>query len=108
MSLGVWDPSLLLCGCWTCKAGERLWEGEIVVSRAGLEPVRLIENAQLIDFTKRQKRQNRFFRRFEVHGGYTDSEFFSSRTDVATNCLALVQRQNAGIPTDAAIRLGRS
>jgi len=43
----------------------------IMVSRAGLEPERLIEPSQVIDFTIRQKRQNRFFSRTEVHSGYT-------------------------------------
>ncbi len=36
------------------------------------------ENAQVIDFNKSQKRQNRSFRRFEVHGGYTGYEFVST------------------------------
>jgi len=49
----------------------------ILVSRAGLEPIRLIENRQVADSTKRQKRQNRSFRRIEVHGGYTEDEFYS-------------------------------
>jgi len=51
-----------------------------LVSRAGLEPGRLIENAQVIDSTKKQKRQNRYSRRFEVHSGYTD-EAFKVRAD---------------------------
>ena len=37
------------------------------------------ENVQLIDSKKRQKRSDRYFRRFEVHGGYTDSEFPKTR-----------------------------
>jgi hypothetical protein len=53
--------------------------GFVLVSRAGLEPGRLIENTQVIDSTKRQKRQNRSFRRFEVHGGYTGCKFLNSR-----------------------------
>lgn len=48
-----------------------------LVSRAGIEPERLIDTAQLIDSTSCQKRQNRYFRRSEVHGGYTDYEFAS-------------------------------
>jgi hypothetical protein len=43
-----------------------------LVSRAGLEPGHYSESTQLIDFIKRQKRQNRYFRRSEVHGGYTE------------------------------------
>jgi len=31
------------------------------------------ETKQVIDFNKQQKRQNRYFRRFEVHRGYTPS-----------------------------------
>jgi hypothetical protein len=40
---------------------------------------------QVIDFTKTQKRQNRSFRRFEVHGGYAGYEFFSSDQSVAAD-----------------------
>ena len=46
-----------------------------MVSRAGLEPARPIELPQVIDSTIRQKRQNRYFSRTEVHGGYTGYEF---------------------------------
>jgi len=41
------------------------------VSRAGLELNRPFETTQVIDSNKLQKRSNRPFRRFEVHGGYT-------------------------------------
>jgi hypothetical protein len=50
-----------------------------VVSRAGLEPDGPQDKAQLIDSNNRQKRSNRYFRRFEVHGGYTGYEFVSSK-----------------------------
>jgi len=50
---------------------------ENVMSRAGLEPDGPLDKAQVIDFIKRQKRSNRSFRRFEVHGGYTGYEFVS-------------------------------
>ena len=61
------------------KAGARDKEGRstnplgILVSWAGLEPIWLIDGTQVIDSAKSQKRQNRSFRRFEVHGGYTAS-----------------------------------
>jgi len=48
------------------------------LSRAGLEPTRVTEDTQVTDSINRQIRQNRLFRRFEVHGGYTGYEFFSS------------------------------
>jgi hypothetical protein len=38
---------------------------------AGDELSCLSEPTQVTDFNKRQKRQNRSFRRIEVHGGYT-------------------------------------
>ena len=41
------------------------------MSRAGLEPRRPTDNTQVIDSANGQKRQNRPFRRSEVHGGYT-------------------------------------
>ena len=37
----------------------------------GIEPGARFDCTQLIDSNTPQKRQNRFFRRFEVHGGYT-------------------------------------
>jgi hypothetical protein len=43
-----------------------------LVSRAGLEPERSIDESQLIDSTNGQKRQNRYFSRTEVHSGYTE------------------------------------
>ena len=46
-----------------------------MVSRAGLEPIRPIVASQVIDSTIRQKRQNRYFSRTEVHSGYTDYKF---------------------------------
>src|ERR1017187_8339469 len=46
----------------------------IMVSRAGLEPGDHSEPSQVIDFNKLQKRQNRYFRRFEVHGGYAEQQ----------------------------------
>jgi hypothetical protein len=49
----------------------------LLVTRAGLEPGGPVDKAQVIDFIKRQKRSNRYFRRFEVHGGYTGYEFVS-------------------------------
>jgi len=52
------------------------------VSRAGIEPVRLNDRTQVTDSTTRQKRQNRYFRRFEVHSGYTAYEFISSENKV--------------------------
>src|ERR1017187_190629 len=45
-----------------------------MVSRAGLEPGDHSEPSQVIDFNKLQKRQNRYFRRFEVHGGYAEQQ----------------------------------
>jgi hypothetical protein len=44
---------------------------KIMVSRAGLEPIRRIDVSQVIDSTIRQKRQNRYFSRSEVYSGYT-------------------------------------
>jgi len=41
------------------------------VSRAGLEPVAHFDGTQVADSIKPQKRSNRCFRRFQVHGGYT-------------------------------------
>jgi len=49
----------------------------MMVSRAGLEPIRPIELSQVIDYIIRQKRQNRYFSRTEVHSGYTGYEFVS-------------------------------
>jgi hypothetical protein len=43
-----------------------------VMKVAGVELSCLSEPTQVTDFNKRQKRQNRSFRRIEVHGGYTD------------------------------------
>jgi hypothetical protein len=45
-----------------------------MMNAAGVELSRLSARTQLIDFNKRQKRQNRSFRRIEVHGGYTDPQ----------------------------------
>ena len=42
-----------------------------LVSRAGLEPGVHFDCTQLVDSNKPQKRQNRSFRRLEVHGRYT-------------------------------------
>ena len=42
------------------------------------------ENAQVTDFTKQQKRQNRSFRRFGVRRGYTGYEVFSSEKLLAS------------------------
>jgi DNA invertase Pin-like site-specific DNA recombinase len=63
-------------------ASERLWAQELdvlaetkgvkMVSRAGLEPERVIEESQVIDSKKTQKRQKRYFSRTEVHSGYTE------------------------------------
>lgn len=44
---------------------------------AGLEPYHYIDESQVIDSTKRQKRQNRYLSQTEVHSGYTDNEFIS-------------------------------
>ena len=44
---------------------------DVMVSRAGLELVRVIEPMQLIDFHKRQNLEERCLRRIEVHNGYT-------------------------------------
>jgi hypothetical protein len=49
------------------------------MSRAGIEPISPVDHTQVIDFTKRQKRQNRYCSRIEVHGGCTGYEFLSSR-----------------------------
>ena len=57
---------------------EGMCETGIRVSWAGLEPYSPVDQAQVIDFRKRQKRSNRSFRRFEVHGGYTGYEFLNS------------------------------
>ena len=52
------------------------WEGvsHLVVEAAGVELFPHSETAQIIDFAKRQKRQNRYFGQFEVHGGYTEPQ----------------------------------
>src|SRR5207247_6636172 len=50
----------------------------MVPVRVGFGPRSPFADAQLVDFSKRQKRRNRSFRRSEVHGGYTGYEFFSS------------------------------
>src|SRR5882724_6621510 len=52
----------------------------LLVSRAGLEPGGHSEHAQLIDSIKRHKRQNRSFRRSEVHGRYTACESVTTDT----------------------------
>jgi hypothetical protein len=44
-----------------------------MVEAAGVELFHHFENSEVIDSKKRPKRQNRYFRRFEVHGGYTDA-----------------------------------
>ena len=44
---------------------------QAALRRAAKGPV---DRPQVIDFTKTQKRQNRSFRRFEVHGGYAGSD----------------------------------
>ena len=41
--------------------------------RVGFELSHLYEPPQLIHSTNRQKRENRYFRRFGVHGGYTEA-----------------------------------
>jgi predicted site-specific integrase-resolvase len=46
---------------------------KVLVTRAGLEPYHYIDESQVIDSTKRQKRQNRYLSQTEVHGGYTGS-----------------------------------
>jgi hypothetical protein len=43
------------------------------MSRAGLEPERPIDESQVIDSANRQKRQNRYLSRTEVHSGYTEA-----------------------------------
>jgi hypothetical protein len=48
-------------------------------SRVGLEPEGHTDKSQVIDFNNRQKRSNRSFRRFEVHGGYMAYEFLSRK-----------------------------
>ena len=58
----------------------------VLVSRAGLEPYSPVDQAQVIDFDKRQKRSNRSFRRFELHGGYTGYEFLSSSDVSLAEC----------------------
>jgi hypothetical protein len=44
------------------------------VEAAGVELFHHSEKAQVIDSTNRQKRQNRYFRQSEVHGGYADRQ----------------------------------
>lgn len=41
---------------------------------AGVELFHHFEKTQVVDSTKRHKRQNRYFRQSEVHGGYTDRQ----------------------------------
>jgi hypothetical protein len=41
-----------------------------MVEAGGVGILSLIDNAQLIDFNKREKRQNQRIRQSEVHGGY--------------------------------------
>ena len=50
---------------------------ENVANRAGLEPIGPHDKKQLTDSINRQKRSNRPFRRFEIHGGYAGYEFVS-------------------------------
>jgi hypothetical protein len=57
------------------RAGTRNW---ILAVRVGFGTRVPPESAQVTDSNKQQKRQNRSFRRFGVHGGYTGCEFFSS------------------------------
>ena len=45
---------------------------DAMVEAAGVELFPHSETAQVIDFAKLQKRENRYFRQFEVHGGYTE------------------------------------
>src|SRR5215472_7985158 len=51
----------------------------VLPSRAGLEPKGHSSKTQVIDSHNRQKRSNRSFRRFEVHGGYMAYEVLSRR-----------------------------
>ena len=62
----------------------------LIGGRAGLEPARYIELPQVIDSTIRQKRQNRYFSRTEVHSGYTGYEFVSCRCPEAANEMSSV------------------
>jgi hypothetical protein len=70
LTLFYWEfaASAIIRDQWTI-ALMRLWE--VLVEAAGVELSRLSERTQVIDFNKRQNRQNRSFRRIEVHGGYT-------------------------------------
>jgi hypothetical protein len=52
----------------------------LVLKAAGVELFHYFEKAQVIDFTNRQKSQNRYSRQSEVHRGYTDRR---SGTDFA-------------------------
>ena len=70
------DPSLLCRPRQFVRIQSRL---DDLVTRVGIEPDSPIDYTQVIGSIKRQKRQNRYFRRFEVHSGYTDYEFLSSR-----------------------------
>src|SRR5258706_184118 len=51
---------------------------QILAVRVGFGPRPRLAAAQLIDLIKSQKRQNRCFRRSEVHGGYTGYRFHPS------------------------------
>jgi hypothetical protein len=46
-----------------------------LVGAAEVELFHHFEKAQVVDSTKRHKRQNRYFRQSEVHGGYKDRQF---------------------------------
>lgn len=52
--------------------------------RVGFGPSGLIDTSQVIDFNKREKRSNRSFPGFEVHGGYMDNELISCNGLVVT------------------------
>jgi hypothetical protein len=73
-----------------------------MVSRAGLEPERVIEPSQVIDSKIRQKRQNRYFSRTEVHGGYTGYEFVNSRCPDEAH-----EASGSRLETSEAVVLGR-
>jgi hypothetical protein len=66
-----------------------------MVEAGGVGILSLTDNAQLIDFIKREKLEKQHIRLSEVHGGYTESsaKWFRGRTSgpfigtVYTNCM---------------------
>jgi hypothetical protein len=65
------EAMVLLAACE--RAGDWLDASSKLAVRVGFELSHLHNATEVIDSTNRQKRENQYFRRFEVHGGYIAS-----------------------------------